>query len=230
MKKVGLLLPAYNEERNIQIIIKDAKKYLPGSKIVVVDDGSMDRTSELASGMGTTVLKHGKNMGKGNTLKTGFKYFLKNPVDFLIVTDTDGQYKIKDARKIVAALENNKGDVVSGYRTPSDMPYANRAGNFIWRTLFNLFFHTNLKDTNCGFIGFNRKALKKLRRVYGGYIIENSMLADCVKEKLKVVQVPVRVYYGKRKITKFARMFFGVLFFIFTSGVRHRLKRRDSFK
>lgn len=223
MNKLGLLLPAYNEEKNIQIIIKEAKKYLPVSEIVVVDDGSIDRTSELASRIGATVLKHEENKGKGEALKTGFKYFLNKPIDFVIVSDTDRQYSLKDALKILEALENKKGNFISGYRNPSDIPYANRAGNFIWRTLFNFFFGTKHRDIGCGFIGLDRNALRKIRNIGGGYIIESTMFIDCAKKNLKVFQVPVKVRYGRRQIKKFARMFFGVLIFIVKEGLKHKL-------
>jgi glycosyltransferase involved in cell wall biosynthesis len=225
MGKVGLLLPAYNEEKNIQTIISDAKRYLPGSKIVVIDDGSKDRTAELASKMGAKVLNHGKNRGKGEALKTGFKYFLNEPVEFVVVCDTDGQYKIRDAVKIIDALENRKGDFVTGYRNLRDIPFANREGNFIWKTLFNFLFGTNLKDIACGFIGLNKTALKKISNFQSGYTIESSMLLDCIKNKLKIFQVPISVSYGKRKITNLAKMFFMVLFFIFINGMKYRFKK-----
>lgn len=223
MSKLGVLLPAYNEEENIQAVIDETRTYLPNSEIVVVDDGSTDKTFKLAIGKGVTVLKHENNKGKGEAIKTGFNYFLSQPVDFVIVSDTDRQYRAEEASKILEALESKKGDFISGYRNPRDIPYANRVGNFIWRTLFNIFFGTKHKDTNCGFVGLNRSALEKIKNIHGGYIIENSMLADCAKNNLKVFQVPVRVHYGKRKIRKFARMFFGVLAFIVVEGFKYRL-------
>jgi glycosyltransferase involved in cell wall biosynthesis len=222
MSKIGLLLPAHNEERNIAVILKEAKKHLPDAKILVVDDGSKDRTFEIASKMKVNVKRHEKNMGKGTALKTGFKYFIENPVDFVIVSDTDRQYKIGESKKILDALETKKGDFVTGYRNPKDIPYANRMGNFIWRTIFNMFFHTKFKDTNCGFIGLNKKALRSIRNFEAGYSIENSMFINCVRNGLKVYQVPVRVYYGKRRVSKFAKMFFSVLIFILRKGFRHR--------
>ena len=228
MEKVGILLPAYNEEKHIGDIIKEAKRHIPGAIVVVVDDGSRDRTSNIASKMGVVVLRHVKNRGKGEALKTGFKYFSNKSVDFIIVTDTDGQYKIKDAVKIIDALKNKKGDFVTGYRIPSDMPYLNRVGNFLWRFFFNLFYGTNLKDIACGFIGLNRNALKRMKNVYGGYIIESSMFIDCVNKKLKIFQVPMNVYYQKKRkivVKKLSSMFLAVLLFIIVNGMKHRLKK-----
>lgn len=220
--KVGILLPAYNEEKNIRLVIRDTKKFLPNAKIVVVDDGSVDRTYELAKREKVTVLRHEKNMGKGEALKTGLGFFHKLNVDFTIVADADRQYSIKDAVKILNALEN--ADLVTGCRTPSDVPYANRMGNFVWRLFFNFLFGTKLKDSNCGYLGFNKKAIKEVKNIHGGYIIENAILADSVKKGLRIAQVPVKVKYRKRRVAKFAKMFFGVLFFILKEGFKHRLK------
>lgn len=156
-------------------------------------------------------------------MKTGFSYFLEESTDFVIVADADRQYNLEEAPKILKPALDGKADLVTGYRLPRDIPFANRFGNFIWRNLFNFFFGTNFRDTNCGFVCLNRNALKKIKNIHGGYIIENSMLADAVKNKLKVIQVPVRVHYAKRKIRKFAKMFFGVLIFILVEGFRYRL-------
>jgi glycosyltransferase involved in cell wall biosynthesis len=222
MKRIGVLLPAYNEEKNIRSVIRETKRILPGVKIVVVDDGSKDRTFEIAKSENVIVLKHKKNMGKGEALKTGFRFFSRR-VNAVVVIDADRQYPVRYAKKILEGLE--EADYVTGYRLPSDVPYANRMGNFVWREVFNLLFGTKLKDSNCGFVGLNRKAMEKIKNIHGGYIIENAMMADAVRSGLKVKQVPVRVTYGKRKVSKFARMFFGVLFFIFKEGLKYRLER-----
>jgi hypothetical protein len=160
-------------------------------------------------------------MGKGEALKTGLGFFHKLNVDFTIVADADRQYSIKDAVKISNALEN--ADLVTGCRNPSDVPYANRMGNFVWRLFFNFLFGTKLKDSNCGYLGFNKKAIKEVKNIHGGYIIENAILADAVKKDLRIVQVPVGVKYGKRRVLKFTRMFFGVLFFILKEGMKYRI-------
>lgn len=225
--KVGVLLPAYNEEKNIRSVIRDVKTVLPNAKIVVVDDGSTDRTYELAKRENATVLRHKKNMGKGEALKTGLDFFRKMNVDSIIVADADRQYSIRDAKKFLNALKD--ADLVTGYRIPSDVPYANRMGNFVWRLFFNLLFGTKLKDSNCGYIGFSKKAVKTIKNIHGGYIIENAILADAVSKKLRIAQVPVEVKYGKRRIAKFARMFFGVLIFILIEGLKFRLGIKINF-
>jgi glycosyltransferase involved in cell wall biosynthesis len=225
MSEIGVLLPAYNEEKNIRAVIEDIKRYLPGSKIVVVDDGSTDRTNEIARQAGVIVLKHEVNRGKGEALNTGFEYFIKQhpEVEIVVVADTDRQYSISEISKIVEPLKEREADFVMGYRNWRKVPYANALGNFIWRILFNFLFGTNLKDTNCGYIGLTKKAIKKIGKVRGGYIIENAMLRDVIKKKIKIKQVPVSVEYGKRHTPHFARMFFGILIFIIFEGLKYKL-------
>ena len=224
MKAVGLI-PAYNEESTIKKVISEIKK--TGLTPVVVDDGSTDRTYEIVKNMNVQVIRHEKNRGKGAALKTGFEYILKkiSDVKFVVIIDADMQYSPKEYIKLLKPLDNGEADFVMGFRQWKNVPYANRIGNFIWRVLFNLFFDTNLKDTNCGFIALTKKAIKKIGRVHGGYIIENSMLIHVVRKKIRIKQVPVNVKYGRRRVSNLARMFFGILTFILIEGFKYRLSK-----
>jgi glycosyltransferase involved in cell wall biosynthesis len=218
------LIPAFNEEENIEEVILRLRKH-KDVNIIVIDDGSTDSTPEIVKKLGIVLVRHETNRGKGEAIKTGFKYVLKNcpKASHVVLIDADMQYMPGEVSKILRPLEEGKADVVTGYRNPRDIPHANKIGNFVWRTLFNLFFGTNFKDTNCGYMGFTIGAVKKIKNIHGGYIIENSILAEAVRNNLKVKQVPVKVVYGKRKIGKFARMFFGVMIFILTEGFKFRL-------
>jgi len=219
--KIGILLPAYNEEKNIETVIKEARKYFKDSEIVIVDDGSIDRTAELAKKAKVVVISHEKNKGKGEAIKTGFKYFLKRPVKYILIADADRQYSIKDLKKLLIAL--NEADFVMGYRNFSKIPFRHKVGNFVWKTFFNLFFGTKLKDTNCGLIALTKDAVKKMN-VYGGYIIENSMLASAVENSLKIKQVPVNVDYKKvSSVQRGIKVVLGVLIFIIKEGIKYKL-------
>jgi hypothetical protein len=90
--------------------------------------------------------------------------------------------------------------------------------------MFNILFGTNLKDTNCGYMAMTTEAIKKIGRVHGGYIIENSILAQCIKKKVRVKQVPVNVSYKHTsKVPRGIRVVLGVLIFILTEGFKYRL-------
>jgi len=225
MKSIALI-PAHNEEKTIQKVIKHLKSLNLNS--IVIDDGSIDNTSKLAKKSGALVIRHDENKGKGEALKTGFNYILKNlpEVNNVIILDADMQYSPKDSIKILDPLIKGKADLVMGYRDWSTVPLRHNFGNFVWRSIFNLLFETKLKDTNCGFMGLSRRALKKMKKAYGGYIIENMMLIDALKNKLKIKQVLVSVTYKrKRDVFSGLRMGLGVLVFIIREGIKYRFSK-----
>ncbi len=229
MKNVGILLPAYNEERNIRAVLRETKKHLPSAVVVVVDDGSSDRTSDIAKSEGARVITHNENKGKGEALRTGLAEFGKSypNVEFIVIADADRQYSIKDAGGLLKPLENDDADFVMGYRDFSTVPLRHRLGNFVWKTTFNLFFGTHLKDTNCGFIAMKKSVAKKVtKRLGGGYIIENALLLEALQQKFRIKQVRVSVEYKKISgVPRGVNMVVGVWLFIVRNGIKYRLKR-----
>ena len=228
MKSIALI-PAHNEEKTIQKVIFYLKNINLDS--IVVDDGSTDKTSKLAKKFGAFVIRHNENKGKGEALKTGFEYILNNlpDVESLVIVDADLQYSPKDSIRLLKPLEEKEADFVMGYRNWRTVPLKNRLGNFVWRTSFNVLFKTKLKDTNCGFMALSRGAMKKMKRAYGGYIIENMMLIDALKNKLRIKQVPVSVKYKKkhegRSFIRGVRIVLGCLIFIVREGIKYRFSK-----
>jgi len=226
MKSIALI-PAFNEEKTIKEVISELKNV--NLNCLVIDDGSTDRTSKIAQKSNAIVVRHNENKGKGEALRTGFEYILKNlhDIESLVIVDADLQYYAKESIKLLKPLEEKEADFVMGYRNWRTVPFKNRLGNFVWRTTFNLLFKTKLKDTNCGFMALSRGAISKMKRAYGGYIIENMMLIDALKNKLKIKQVPVSVKYkikhSKRNIIIGIRIVLGCLIFIFNEGIKYRL-------
>jgi len=223
MKAIALI-PAYNEEKTIKKVISEIERV--GLVPIVIDDGSTDRTYEIAKKMNAVVIKHDENRGKGEALKTGFTFILKNlpKIRNVIIVDADMQYSPKDSIKILDPLRKGEADFVMGRRNWRTVPLRHSFGNLIWRGIFNSFFDTKLKDTNCGYMGLSRIALKKIRRIHGGYIIENMMLIEALKHKLRIKQVPVSVTYKyKRNVFSGLRMGLGVLVFIIVEGIKYRL-------
>ncbi len=225
MAEVGVIIPAYNEEKNIEGIIKRLKESIE-AKIVVVDDCSGDKTGEIAERNGALVIRHKVNKGKGEALVTGFKEILRNHPDiqYVILIDADSQYDPEDAPKLINALKQGN-DYVTGVRYwKRDVPFRHRFANFLWRNAFNILFGVSLLDSNCGYIAMNRKAMEVISRgSYGGYIIDNMMLAKAVENELRVKQVPVRVHYKKpRDVIGGSRFFLGCFIFIIEEGLKHR--------
>jgi len=228
MKTIALI-PAYNEEKTIKKVISAIEHV--GLVPIVIDDGSTDRTYEISKKMNIVVIKHSENKGKGEALKTGFNFILNNlpKIRNVVIVDADMQYSPKDSIRILDPLIKGEADFVMGYRNWRTVPFKNRLGNFVWRTSFNLLFETKLKDTNCGFMALSRRAMRKIKRAYGGYIIENMMLIDVLKNKLRIKQVAVSVRYkkkySKRRIIHGIRIVLGCLIFIVIEGIKYRLSK-----
>ena len=220
------LVPSYNEEKHILELITRLKK-IPKLKTIIVDDGSSDSTVGIVKRMGVTLIKHNKNKGKAEAIKTGFTYVLKNypQVDYVVLLDADMQYYPEDAAKIIKPLENGEADFVTGYRDWSTVPFRHSLGNFVWKTTFNLLFGTNFKDTNCGYMALTRMTMEIMSKIlHGGYILENAMFVEAVKMRLRIKQVPVRVVYNEmRGVVIGSRVVAGLLLFILKEGFKYRL-------
>jgi glycosyltransferase involved in cell wall biosynthesis len=225
MSKIGILLPAYNEEENIRQIIDSAKKHINDAEIVVIDDGSRDRTEAWARAARAYVIRHSRNLGKGEAVKTGFNFFLnQSKAEFVVIVDADGQYMTEEVPALVRPLQQRSADVVMGCRNWAGKPLRHRMGNIVWKHCFNMLFGTHFEDTNCGFMAFTRDALSRMKKIGGGYIIESEILVEAIRNKLKVQQVPVTVRYGKKShLFRGIRVVLGVLVFINKEGLRYRL-------
>lgn len=220
-----VLVPTYNEEENIRELIRRLKK-IQKLKIIVIDDGSTDSTSEIVQKIGVTLIRHTRNKGKAEAIKTGFKYVLKNypSVKYVVLLDADMQYYPEDALKLLKPLETGEADFVTGYRSWNSVPFRHSLGNFVWRTTFNILFGTNFKDTNCGYMALTRRTMEMMGRIlHGGYILENAMFIKAVRSKLRIKQVPVRVVYNeKRGVASGIRVVLGLMLFILEEGFKYR--------
>ncbi len=221
-----VLIPAYNEAKNIKEVIKRFKKY-PKFRLIVVDDGSKDSTAEIVKRMNVTLVKHERNKGKAEAIKTGFDYILNNypDVSYVVLFDADMQFLPEESIKLLKPLESGEANFVTGYRSWVGVPFRHKLGNFVWRTAFNLLFGTNFKDTNCGYVAMDKKTVRAIRKVlYGGYILENAMFTEAIKQGLKIKQVPVKVSYEeKRSVPSGVRVVIGVSLFIILEGFKYRL-------
>ena len=215
------VIPAYNEEKTIKEVVTRIKKQ--GLIPIVVDDGSKDKTYEIAKKY-AIVIRHEKNKGKGYALKTGISYALKKRAKRILLIDADLQHLPEEAHRLLNAL--NYADFVMGFRNFANVPFRHKLGNFVWRKTFNLFFGTKLKDSNNGYIAMSRKAAKIiLPYLTGGYIIEIRMLIACLKNNLKITQVPVTVLYNRKKskILRGIKIVFSVLAYIIREGLNYRI-------
>jgi glycosyltransferase involved in cell wall biosynthesis len=149
-----ILIPAYNEERVIGSVINSIKLLnLPQSEIIVIDDGSTDKTAEVSRNSGALVHTHPYNIGNGAAIKTGIRVAKGLGI---VILDGDGQHQAKDIRKIVAGL--SKYNMVVGARTNSSQTSLIRdIGNWIFNNFASYVAEYEIKDLTSGFRAFRRK-------------------------------------------------------------------------
>ena len=195
INKVCAVIPAYNEEKNIAGIIKKTKKYV--DFIIVVDDGSKDKTKEMAEKADAIVLRHLVNLGKGAALKTGCDLALKNGAKSIIVLDADAQHNPEDIPRFIEKLK--RYDIVFSYRkSSSQMPLVLRFGNWFISNVVKVLYGVGLNDTQCGFRAFSREAYKKIRWNASDYSMESEIISRAGKQRLKYVQIPIETIYSDK--------------------------------
>ncbi|MBI3027788.1 glycosyltransferase family 2 protein [Candidatus Woesearchaeota archaeon] len=193
--KIFAVIPGYNEGKNIGGVVAKTKRYV--DSVIVVDDGSNDKTKEIAKNAGAAVLKHVINLGKGAALKTGCDYAAKKNARFIIVLDADAQHNPKDIPRFIEKLKRK--DIVFSYRRSSGkMPLVLRFGNWFISKVVMMLYGVNLKDTQCGFRAFSREAYRKIRWNASDYSMESEMISRAGKQKLKYVQIPISTIYSDK--------------------------------
>lgn len=194
------VIPAYNEEDNIQAAVRDAREYV--DKVVVVDDGSLDQTAKKAREEKVVVLEHIVNRGQGAAIETGRQYAVSIDADFMVIFDGDGQFDGKDIKTAFAKIKESKVDVLLGSRFINNknvsIPWSKKKVLLpISRLLDRFFTGVHLSDVHNGFKIFNRKAIEKIEinQDRMAHATEIPMLVK--KHNLEYIEHPVTVSYSE---------------------------------
>ena len=191
-------IPAYNEEKNIGKIITKLKKIT--NSIIVCDDGSSDMTSQIATELGATVIKHEKNKGYGAAINSIFKKCNEEGVDVLVTFDADGQHRIGDLEKILKPIVEDKADIVIGSRfldDESDVPNYRKLGIKVITQVTNASIKQKLTDSQSGFRAYNKKILDTIQLSDVGMGISTEILIKASSNGYRITEVPIKInYYG----------------------------------
>ncbi|MFH1753451.1 MAG: glycosyltransferase family 2 protein [Candidatus Omnitrophota bacterium] len=192
---ICIIIPTYNESRAIGELIKSIKKL--GLDVVVVDDGSDDNTSEIARSGGAHVIAHDKNMGKGASLKMGFKHAIENGYDAVVVMDGDGQHDPDDIGRFVSAAESTGADLIVGNRMKdqSTMPFIRRLTNRRLSSFISDICGCDIPDTQCGFRFIRSRVLQNIDLISSKFETESEILIRAGKHKFKIDSIPVKTIY-----------------------------------
>lgn len=187
-EKLTVLIPAYNEEATIGVLIDDIRKHCPDCKILVIDNNSTDKTFDAADKKGAKVVNE-FSQGKGWAVKTGIEY-LKTPL--AVMMDADNTYPASCLPFMAASLEQN--DVVVGARKPVSnkaMSRTNRVGNRFLTLLAELLYWHKVDDLCSGMWGFRTEVLEKFNLTSGGFTLEADLFTNACKTGCKIGHLPV---------------------------------------
>lgn len=193
------LIPAYLEERRIRGVVQNVLQYI--QPVIVVDDGSRDRTAAEASAAGAIVIKHEKNIGKGAALNTGFAYAAKERFDYVITMDADGQHAPADIPGFVEAYRRTGVSALVGNRMadPGGMPLVRKLTNIFMSWYLSKQMGQHVPDTQCGFRLYAAQILPYLATESSRYAAESETLLRAAAQNIKIGSVPIKVIYRDEK-------------------------------
>lgn len=192
--KVIVGTPAYNEEKYIGTVILQARQH--ADKVIVVDDGSTDRTYKVAELAGATVIRHESNRGYGNAVRTILAEAKTLDADVLIILDADSQHNPDEIPSLVEAVAEGY-DVVIGSREKQKhmIPRYRRMGQKVLGGLTNLLSGEKITDTESGFRAYSRKAVNELELKETGMAISSEIIKSAAAKKMRIKEVPISVSY-----------------------------------
>lgn len=188
------IIPAYNEEKHIGLVVSQATKILP---TFVIDDGSKDNTSVVAHKNGAQVFLQVPNQGKGEALKRGFREAINLDCDYVITLDADGQHDVQESKQFISHINHEDLDLIIGYRDFKKMPFSRRIANTVGGWAFSWAMGMKILDNQSGYRLLSRRLLERvLQSKESGFEFEVEVIATCVKANYSIGWVPIRTIYG----------------------------------
>jgi glycosyltransferase involved in cell wall biosynthesis len=195
--RIAAVIPAYNEEKHIGDVVSRTRQRLDG--VLVVDDGSSDKTAERAREAGAEVIVHEINQGKGETIKSGLRHWLVRQFDFVIILDADGQHRPEEIDRFVgAALSVDEPKLVLGNRMKdvSTMPLVRRFVNSWMSQQISALCGQDIPDTQCGFRLLHRDLIPEVLGGAARFDYETEMLIIASRKGFRIGSVPISTVYS----------------------------------
>lgn len=193
-----ITFPCYNEEANVERVTRAAveigRKVADDLEVVIVNDGSRDRTGEIAERLAAEIpevraVHNNPNRGYGGALARGFREATKN---WIFYTDGDGQFDMNELPRLLPLLETH--DIVSCYRLDRKDPFMRKVNAFAWSTLVNILFRIGLRDIDCAFKIYPKTFIDQIEMHSRGALIDTEMLAKARNRGLRIAQLGVHHY------------------------------------
>ena len=234
--KVLFVIPAYNEEENIDKVLKEIKKEAGFADILVIDDCSTDNTRSIVLNNNVKCITGIFNMRYAWAIQTGIKYAYQNNYDYVIQFDADGQHVAKEALKLYEAAKKDKCDIVIGSRYLKDLgypcPFFRRIGTKMFEKMIRLFCKKHIADPLSGFQCLNKRVIKKYSKM-GEYpeFPDANLVIEMLMQGYKIEEVPVKMrlreagesmHGGIIKPIKYMINMFYTIFFIIIQNIGNK--------
>ncbi len=201
--KMAILIPAYNEEKYIDDVVKNCLKY--SLDIIIVDDGSIDNTLKIVrsipkpKNLKIISIRHPVNKGKGQSLKTGFKYILNKNYSGVITLDADGQHNTGEIKDFLKSIEEENPDLVIGNRlgNTKSMPFIRLATNVFTSWIISNIAGIKVSDVQCGFRYISSEALKNIKLETKNFDTEPEIIIKAGWLGYKIKNIPISTIYHK---------------------------------
>ncbi len=199
--KIIAVIPAYNEETTIADVLQRTRPFV--DVMVVVNDGSLDRTAEIARTQGAVVVSHVINRGLGAAIGTGFVMAQRLHADVAITLDADGQHDPSKIPSFIAAIEQG-ADVVIGSRmlVRTGMPWYRQIANVLGNVFTFFLFGAWVTDSQSGFRGFTAFALRKIEIKTNRMEVSSELIAESKRHKLTLTEVTIPAIYTEYSLSK----------------------------
>jgi len=195
LRSVSFFCPAYNDEKNLPVLIPYVSEFLKeitnAYEIIIVHDGSPDRTGEVADALSreypnVRVIHHAKNIGYGSALRDGF---MAAKYDYVMYTDGDNQYDVREFLPYLYLLDT--ADVLSGYATKKAVSFRRKIQSEVWNWLIHILFFVWCRDIDCSMKIYKRGVLENISIRSSSCFIDAEMIIKAKKASFKVAQFPV---------------------------------------
>jgi len=205
--KLAILIPAYNEEKTLGFVLESIPRRFPKIsqvEIVVISDGSTDKTTEIAQKAGVTLIEHDLNRGLGGALGTGFEYARRHNFDVALTFDADGQHNPDDIWPVVRPIVRKYADVVVGSRLKNHdgMPWYRVIGIWGLNLITAIFFWVWSTDSQSGLRAFSKKAISKIDIQSSKMEVSSEFFYEIGRKNLKMLEVPIKSIYTDYSLEK----------------------------
>jgi glycosyltransferase involved in cell wall biosynthesis len=235
-EEILVLIPAFDEGERVGGVIAEVQRYLPQARILVVDDGSRDRTGAASKEAGASVVTHPFNMGVGTALQTGYKYALQNGFEYVIQLDADGQHPPSCLPAFISKLRETEADLIIGSRfltaRKDNGSYPRKVGNKLFAKLLSFLIREKLTDPTSGYRALKSTVLQFcIQDLYGFDYPDADFLLTLHRSGFRIEEIPIDVrpraggqsqHSGLRPIYYMIKMFLSIFIILLRKKTVHK--------